>query len=256
MFLAGLVVLAGPTAAGPGRRFAPAFGAGLLFALALWLRPNLAPGAGILLGGAGLAALWRGEIGRVAGLCIGFLPVLGMALHNWIFGGVFVLFSANIAEPANFPTPPSVYAAALSDLAHLDFGAGAIARVLSQIAGLLAGPSESLAMAPLGVVAIVILLRVALCGRAHDLWLRLTAGAALALLCVALFYPTAGRYHYVAWLLTLLVCAAWMREAGLALLTRWLPRPSAWLATHPGSRAAARVLDRWTALAGVEPATK
>jgi len=28
------------------------------------------------------------------------------------------------------------------------------------------------------------------------------------------------------------------------------------LATHPGSRAAARALDRWTALAGIEPATK
>ena len=40
---------------------------------------NLAPGAGILLGGAGLAALWQGQFRRVVGLCLGFLPVLGMA---------------------------------------------------------------------------------------------------------------------------------------------------------------------------------
>jgi len=27
-------------------------------------------------------------------LCVGFVPVLGMALHNWVFGHVFVLFSS------------------------------------------------------------------------------------------------------------------------------------------------------------------
>jgi tryptophanyl-tRNA synthetase len=73
-------------------------GAGLLFALALWLRPNLAPGAAVLLGGAGLAALWRHEFGRLAGLCAGFLPVFGMALHNWVFGQVFVLPKGKILD--------------------------------------------------------------------------------------------------------------------------------------------------------------
>ncbi len=49
---------------------------------------------GVLLAGAGLAALWQGQYRRVAGLCLGFLPVLGMALHNWVYGGVFVLFTS------------------------------------------------------------------------------------------------------------------------------------------------------------------
>src|SRR5262249_12082714 len=111
LFLAATVVLVGRTAERPGRAFAPALGAGFLCALALWVRPSLAPGAAVLLGGAGLAALRQMQAGRLAGLCIGFLPVFGMAAHNWYFGGVFVLFSSNVTEPANFPTPPSVYVA-------------------------------------------------------------------------------------------------------------------------------------------------
>jgi hypothetical protein len=250
LFLAAVVLLIGPTAAGPDARFAPAFGAGLLFALALWVRPNLAPGAGILLGGAGLAALWQVQLSRVAGLCLGFLPVLGMALHNWIFGGVLVMFSANMTEPANFPTPPSVYAAALGDLVRLDFGAGNIARVLTQLVGLLAGPSESPLAAPLGAAGIAILFVVVLRRSSYDRWLRLVGAAALALHGVALFYPTAGRYHHMAWFLTLLVCAVWMRDEGVDWLRRRIPRASVRLAGHPALLAGSRLLDRWAGVTG------
>jgi hypothetical protein len=98
-FIAGFVLLVGRTVAGPRNRFAGAAWAGLLFALALFMRPNLAPAAGILLAGAGLVALWQRHYRRVAGLCIGFLPVLGMALHNWVYGGALVLFTATAAHP-------------------------------------------------------------------------------------------------------------------------------------------------------------
>ena len=33
-----------------------------------------------------MAGLWQRRYRRVTGLCIGFLPVLGMALHNWLYG--------------------------------------------------------------------------------------------------------------------------------------------------------------------------
>ena len=96
LFLAAIVVLVGRTPDGPGSGFAPAFGAGLLFALALWVRPNLAPGAAVLLGGGRARRAVADAVSvALAGLCIGFLPVFGMALHNWYFGGVFVLFSSN-----------------------------------------------------------------------------------------------------------------------------------------------------------------
>jgi hypothetical protein len=66
-----------------------------------------------VLGGTGIAALVRRQWRRVAGLCIGFAPVLSMALHNWIYGHVFVPLSANAANPELLVMPPSAYAAAL-----------------------------------------------------------------------------------------------------------------------------------------------
>jgi hypothetical protein len=250
LFLAGFVVLVGKTAAGPDNRFSPAFGAGLLFALALWLRPNLAPGAAVLLGGAGLAALWQFEVRRLAGLCIGFLPVFGMALHNWVFGGVFVLFSANATIPEALPMPPSDYVAAAGELLRLDFAGEHVRRGVLQLARWLAGPSESFLMVPLHLVAIAVLVRVGL-RRGFDRWLRLATGAALALHSVALFYLSFDRYYYLTWFMTLLVCAVWLRDEGIDLLRRWYPRPVQWLEGHPARVRLAAMLDRLAANTGV-----
>ena len=65
-------------------------------------------------------ALWQRHYRRVAGLCIGFLPVLGMALHNWVYGGALVPFTATAAHPVLLTMPPAAYLAALSELGHLD----------------------------------------------------------------------------------------------------------------------------------------
>ncbi len=178
LFIAALVVLIGRDSTGPNGRFSSALGAGFLFALALWVRPNLAPAAGILLGGAGLAALWQWQIARVTGLCIGFLPVLGMALHNWVFGHVFVLFSSNATIAEAVPMPPSAYVAAMGELLRLDLAGGHVRMWLLQWARWLAGPSESFLMIPLNAAAIVVLILVA-ARRTFDPWLRLIAAAAL-----------------------------------------------------------------------------
>jgi hypothetical protein len=251
-FLAAFVLLLGPLAAradstsdecapdeGPRDRFARAFGAGLLFALALFVRPNIAPAAGILLAGAGLAALAQRQFRRVAGLVVGFAAVLGMALHNWIYGGALVLFTTTAELPRLLLMPPSAYLAALAELAHLNFAGEYVARAMHQIGGWLAGPSEMTAMAPLNAAAILVLVRVAL-WRAADPWLRLTALATLAQHGVALFYPGDGRYHYLTWLLTLLVVAAWVHGEGLSIVRRLSVR----VAKHPASLALARGLDR------------
>ncbi|MSP47597.1 MAG: hypothetical protein EXQ83_17590 [Xanthobacteraceae bacterium] len=250
LFVAGFVALLGPTAAGPGQRFAPAFGAGLLFALALWLRPNLAPAAGILLGGAGLAALWQVQLGRVTGLCLGFLPVLGMALHNWIYGGVFVLFSANATIPEVLPMAPSAWVAALGELLRLDPGGQHVRGGLLQMMRWLAGPSESFLMVPLHAAAIAVLVRVAF-WRRFDPWLRLTAAATLAQHPVAWFYQSSDRYYYLAWLMTLLVCAVWLRNESGPLLQQRFPRGTEWLGRHPLRMWLGRVLDWWTRVTGL-----
>jgi len=242
-FLAAFVLLLGRLDEGPRDRFARAFGAGLLFALALFVRPNITPAAGILLAGAGLAALAQRHFRRVAGLVVGFAAVLGMALHNWVYGGALVLFTTTAELPRLLQMPPSAYLAALAELAHLNFAGEYVARARHQIAGWLAGPSEMIAMVPLDAAAILVLIRVAL-WRAADPWLRLTALATLAQHCVALFYPGDGRYHYLTWLLTLLVVAAWVHGEVLPVLRRWFPRFTQRVAKHPASLALARGLGR------------
>jgi hypothetical protein len=242
-FLAGLVLLVGRSPDGPPATFAAACGAGFMFALALFVRPNIAPAAGILLAGGGIAALWQRQLRRVIGLCIGFLPVLGMALHNWIYGGVFVLFTATAMHPGALVMPPSAYLAALGELVHFDLAGEHVARALRQIGGWLAGPSESLLVAPLSAAAIVVLVRVAV-WKEIDPWLRLTAWATLAQQCVGIFYAPAGRYYYLTWLLTLLVTAVWAHREGLELLQRRFPDLAARVAKHPARLALARLLAR------------
>jgi hypothetical protein len=226
--------------------FARAFGAALLFALALTVRPNIAPAAGILLAGAGLMALAQRQFRRVAGLVLGFAAVLGMALHNWVYGGALVLFTTSAAHPVLLTMPPSAYLAALIELAHLDV-AEHVTRALAQIGGWLAGPSESVAMAPLNAAAIVILIRVMLL-KAMDPWLRLTAFATLVQHGVALVYVGSARYYYLTWLLTLLVVAAWVHGEGLDLLRRRFPNFTQRIAKHPASLALAHALQRMAAM--------
>jgi hypothetical protein len=241
-FLAAFVLLLGRLGEGPRDRFAPAFGAGLLFALALFVRPNVAPAAGVLLAGGGIAALAQGQFRRVAGLAIGFVSMLGMALHNWVYGDAVVLFTATAAHPGNLVMPPSAYLAALAELFHFKFAGEHLALAIRQIAGWLAGPWEAVMMAPLNAAAVVVLVRVALWRQAEP-WLRLTAGATLVQHCVGLIYASAGRYYYLTWLLTLLVVAAWIHGEGLDRLRRRFPRFSERGPKHPASIVLARGLN-------------
>jgi hypothetical protein len=254
-FIAALVLLLGRVEGGRGAlagedRFGRAAAAGLLFALALFVRPNIAPAAGVLLGGAGLAALWRRQARRVAGLCFGFAPVSAMALHNWYYGGVPLPFTSTAAHPGALVMPPAAWLAALAELARLDFTGGHAARALRHVGGWLAGPSESLLMAPLDLAAVLVVIAMAL-RRSVDPWLRLIAAAALAQHAVALFYATAGRYHYLAWLLTLLVVAAWTHDTGVpwfrdrfATLAMRIADNRAWLAFAHGLDRIARFHER------------
>jgi len=207
------------------------------------MRPNIAPAAGILLAGGGIMALAAREFRRVAGLTLGFAAVLAMALHNWVYGGALVLFTTTAGIPKLLVMPPAAYLAALVELAHLNFAGEHVIRALRQIAGWLAGPSESLAMVPLNAAAIVVLIRVVLWQKAQS-WLRLTAIATLVQQGVALFYASAGRYYYLTWLLTLLVVAAWVHGEGLDMMRRRFPRLTERVAKHPACLALARALRR------------
>jgi hypothetical protein len=245
-FVGGLLLLCGNRERGPSDRFGAAIVAGALFALALFARPNLAPGAGILLGGAGLAALGQGQYRRVLGLCLGFLPALGMALHNWVYGGELVLFTST--SRLAMLMPPAAYLAAFMELLRGDFAGEHVTRAIEQIGAWLAGPSELVMLAPLQAAALVLLVRVVL-WRAADPWLRLLALATLAQHGVGLFYVIAGRYHYVTWLLTLAVVTAWLYGERLAILRKRWPHFCERVAAHPARQALARGLDRMARMA-------
>jgi hypothetical protein len=240
-FLAALVLLVGPAASGPRRSFARAWGAGFLFALALFVRPNIAPAAAVLLTGSSLAALWQRQLARVAGLVTGFVPVLGMLLHNWFFGGAFYLFTATAQHPGALVTPPSVYIAALAELARFDFAGEDISRALRQIGGWLAGPSEWVAMAPVSAAALFVLIRMLL-RKGADPWLRLIAGATLVQQTVGLFYAPAGRYYYLTWFLTGLVTSVWFYEEGVPRFRKRFPAIAGRVAAHPAVQALARAV--------------
>ncbi len=200
------------------------------------MKPIVAPAAAVLLGGAGLAALMQRQWPRLAGLCIGVLPVFSMALHNWVFGHVFVLFSANADNSIVLTMPPSAYAAAARELASLHFGGAHVARAVMQVVHWLSGPAQVHATIPLNAAGIAILVYVA-ASRRFDPWLRLIGAAALAQHAVALFYSAAvARYHFLTWLLTMLVAVVWLHEVGIGWLQAHHPELCRRIAAHPAAQ--------------------
>ncbi len=243
-FIAALAVLVEAPAPAAGGKFMPAFLGALLLALGIAMKPIVAPAAAVFLGGAGLYALYRRQGPRLAGLCLGFLPVFSMALHNWMFGRELVLFSSNAAHPLVLVMPPSAYVAAFHELVSWNFSGGNLARALLQIPNWLSGPAESYWTVPLNAAGVAILVYVVVRGRRFDPWLRLIGAAALAQHAVALFYVATARYHFLTWFLTMLVVMVFWYEIGLPWLRRRYPALSERFLTHPLSRRFANGLAR------------
>lgn len=209
------------------------------------MKPIVAPAAAVLLGGAGLLALVLKQWPRIAGLCIGFMPMFSMALHNWVFGHVFVLFSSNAGNSDLLVMPPSAYLAAARELLTLNFSGGMLARAALQIPNWLSGPSELYATVPINAAGVAILVYVVVWGRRFDFWLRLVGASALAQHAVALFYNGAiGRYHYLSWFLTVLVVMVWLYEIGIGWFQRRYPVMSDRVTSHPLSHRLASGLSR------------
>lgn len=246
----GLLLLIGWKTGGPTRGFGIACGAAFLLFLGVFMRPNIAPFTAVMLAGAGLAALSRREWLRLAGLCIGFLPVTSMALHNWYFGGVFVPFSANSTHALVLVMPPSAYGSALIDLVRFDFGSEYLARGARQIVKWLSGPSERAVMAPLHALSLVVLVRV-MVRTGFDPWLRLIAGATLTQHAVSLFYIATPRYHFLSWFCTGLVAVVWFKVEGIELLRRLLPLWWDRIWNNPFNRSIERSLRQFEIISGL-----
>jgi len=243
LFVAGMVPVIGRP--GERRNFAPAFFGALLLALAIWMRPIVTPAAAVLLGGAGVTALYLRQWPWLAGLCIGIAPVFLMTLHNWIFGQVFVPFSANVRHPDVFTMPPSAYAAAAREIFSLDVHGEFLRRLIRQIVNWLSGPAESFATIPLNAAGVAVLIYVVFRGRQFDPWLRLVGASALAQHAVALFYTAAiARYHLLSWFLTMVVVMVWLQQLGVAWVQRRYPALSKQFTANPLRRRLASWLAR------------
>lgn len=209
----GILVIAGQRR--ETERAVAALGGAFLLALAVCTKPVVAPMAGIILTGAGLMGLYRGQWARAVALCIGFSPVLLMPLHNWVFGHQFVLLSTNANLPSLQVMPPAAWLAALGELATLNWGGAELHRAVVQLGDWLSGPSGLKVFIPLHAAAVATVVWVALRGRSFDPWLRIIAVAVIAEYGAALFYAATARYFFSMWFLTLLVV--------LAVIARKLP---------------------------------
>jgi hypothetical protein len=231
LFIAGLLPILGARPTDDSRakflqsddNFALALLGALLIVLGICMKPLIAPAAAVFLGGAGLAAIYWRQWRRLAGLCVGILPVFSMALHNWVFGHVFVLFSTNATHPLVLNMPPAAYADALRELVTLNFTNRQFERAVMKIPEWLSSaPRQSFKMVPFNAISVAILVYVVFSGRRFDSWLRLIGAAAIAQHLVALFYVPLGRYHYLTWFLTMLVLVVFIHEIGIDwLLSRF-----------------------------------
>ena len=168
-----------------------------------------------------------------------------MALHNWVFGHVFVLFSSNAQGSDLLVMPPSAYVGVMHDLVALDLNGEYLKRFFLQIAHWLSGPAESYATIPLNAAGVAILIYVVVRGRQFDPWLRLIGASAIAQHAVAFFYTAAtARYHFLTWFLTMLVVMVWLQHVGIDWLKQGYPLLSERFAKHPWSRWLASGLDR------------
>ena len=243
LFVAGMLPIIGQP--GQRRQFAPAFFGALLLALAIWMKPIVAPAAAVLLGGAGVAALYLWQWPRFIGMSIGIVPVFLMTLHNWVFGHVFVLFSANAQHSDVLVMPPSAYAAAAREILSLDVHGAFLGRLVRQIANWLGGPAESFATIPLNAAGVAVLIYVVFRGRQFDPWLRLVGASALAQHAVALFYTAAiARYHFLSWFLTMVVVMVWLQQLGVVWVQRRYPALSEQFIANPLCRRLASWLAR------------
>jgi hypothetical protein len=200
------------------------FAAGLLFAAATFLRPNLLLASGVMVAGAGVMWLWRRQLVRSVALGAGFCALAVSPLHNYVFAHVFVPFTTSVNLPQTLLMPPLDYVRALGELLRLDFTGDHVRRAVIQLGHWLSGPQDWLATVPLNAFGIATLLRVGLFGPRFDPWLRLIALATLIQHGIGICYINFVRYNLGTWLLTLLVAAAWLQGEGLVVLEARMPR--------------------------------
>lgn len=218
LFMLGLIVALprlGRAPTGEGWAWAAA---GLALAAAVAIRPNLSPGAAVLLLASAFHLLRHGRVGSLAALSAGFAPILLCPLHNWAFGHVFAPFVGATTIGYDLEASPADYLRALGDLVTFDWHTEVMARVGHKLRHWVA-PYEVWRQVAL-VVAVWVAAR-----RSSPLPLRALALIVLVQQVMLLIFLSGGRYGHLTWMLTLLLAAVVVHDDGLPWLTRRFPAP-------------------------------
>jgi hypothetical protein len=209
----------------------PTFWVGLAMALSVAMRPNLAVAAALVLAMLGLWLLMERRLVTLAGLAVGFAPILLIPWHNWYFGGEIVPFTSSAFIPTNLRASPMTYVAALEEMLRVEFAGPNLTQVLSHL-GNWNSSTDFYRLLPFLVALLVVV------QESYAMYLRAIALIAASLQAGLFFLDNRGRYAYLAWLLVFVVFLVVVREN----FVPWLRR------TYPGlsntARRKARFFDR------------
>lgn len=194
----------------------PTFWVGLAMALSIAMRPNLAIAAVLVLAMLGLWLLMKRRLVTLAGLAVGFAPILLIPWHNWYFGGEIVLLTSSAFDPSNLHTSPMSYVAALEEMLRVEFAGPNLTQVLSQL-GKWNSWTDFYRLLPLLVALLVVV------QGSYAIYLRAIALVAASLQAGLFFYDNSGRYAYLAWLLVFVVFLVVVRENFVPWLRRTYP---------------------------------
>ncbi|WP_135081391.1 hypothetical protein [Terasakiella sp. SH-1] len=178
---------------------------GLFLAFAVFMRPNMAPGAAVLLLGLSVLFLRQGNLKNILWLGFGFSPLLFVPFHNWYFGGVFVPFTTAATASVNLHAPPALWIEALGDLLSFDMASGAVEKCWEQLS------LWSKGWHPLHLWAFLSVVFVCFNPFKTHFALRLISYIALVQHSVLWVFTAHSRYAWLAWLLSFVVTVALSR---------------------------------------------
>jgi hypothetical protein len=187
------------TAQDPERHHS-AIACGFAFAMAVFVRPNLAIGGAVFLSMLGLLLVRQQQWRSLRGAALGVSPAFLITVHNYVFGGQLVLLTGAAFIKENLFLTPKQYASAVaSKLPGLGDPAnvGLVKEHLIEWLVILPGRHAFLLNLILLAVAALI------CVLPQQTWrVRTLFVTALSLHAGLWFWHASGRYALLAWLLT------------------------------------------------------
>lgn len=165
-----------------------------LFVLAIFVRPNLALSAALVLAGMGVRFVWLKNYSLAIALAIGTIPGFLIPLHNYVYGHTWVLLTSASMIPENLLVHPSVWVKVF-----LSHDASAYAAVIEHLHKWLDNPGKKLLLYVFPSSLVFLVYHRRLVNWSEIVLVLVVAGLHIPLM----MYHPAGRYAELAWFMTL-----------------------------------------------------